>query len=620
EWTLTCTAKVPGSIAYSVAIYANGQTYMSNKVTVTVNNSSATTTQAAPSVTITSPSAGQTYIAGQTIPITWNSTGDTYGKVNIQLWQYYSTGGRGSSPAVTVSDSGSGAYNWVLPANQPAGTYSVSATLWGQDVTGWTGQFAIAAPASTQSFTVNSITPTSGPVGAPVTINASIPASGNYEIHFGNGGKTVSLSSGTQNINYAIPTGVSGCDFWTSNYACTLPVQAVAPGTYPVYISYTGPNGTNNSSNQVNFTVTASSVATTTQSAPTLSVSLSPTNPPVQDIAMGTTNVVLASYRLTNNNGEAVTVQGIGMIVGGDIRYSSVASNFRLMSGSTVIASGVNPASGQLKWSGINYEIPQGGYVDLNVVADINTWSALQPLGLENSTTNPTVQVALTGVNFIGASSGLNRSLGIQGIPGGSVMQVLRTNLTATPANVNLGSAFSPNELVGAFTFTNIGTDAATPYAQLDGISINLNLANSSASKATTTIRFADASGNILGSYQANIGINTGYALNGLGGAPTIPIGSSLTVYVYADTAINGINVRPVGSNIPIAINTSLTYYNWSDMTRTAIAPNPYPANALPVSGGMATVALNQPSNADELANVLQSIQGVLTELKSFGL
>ncbi|MCL5733639.1 MAG: peptidoglycan-binding protein, partial [Patescibacteria group bacterium] len=42
EWTLTCTAKVPGSIAYSVAIYANGQTYMSNKVTVTVNNSSAT--------------------------------------------------------------------------------------------------------------------------------------------------------------------------------------------------------------------------------------------------------------------------------------------------------------------------------------------------------------------------------------------------------------------------------------------------------------------------------------------------------------------------------------------------------------------------------------------------
>jgi hypothetical protein len=35
-WTMTCTAKVAGSSAFYVEIYANGQTYQSNTVTVTI--------------------------------------------------------------------------------------------------------------------------------------------------------------------------------------------------------------------------------------------------------------------------------------------------------------------------------------------------------------------------------------------------------------------------------------------------------------------------------------------------------------------------------------------------------------------------------------------------------
>jgi hypothetical protein len=42
-WTMTCTAKVPGSSTFYVEIYANGQVYRSNNVAVTIANTSSAT-------------------------------------------------------------------------------------------------------------------------------------------------------------------------------------------------------------------------------------------------------------------------------------------------------------------------------------------------------------------------------------------------------------------------------------------------------------------------------------------------------------------------------------------------------------------------------------------------
>lgn len=66
EWTMTCTAKVPGSSAFYVEIYANGQTYRSNLVNVIVGGSTQT-------ITVLSPNGGETWQVGQTYQIKWSA-------------------------------------------------------------------------------------------------------------------------------------------------------------------------------------------------------------------------------------------------------------------------------------------------------------------------------------------------------------------------------------------------------------------------------------------------------------------------------------------------------------------------------------------------------------------
>ncbi|MFA6094903.1 MAG: hypothetical protein WC757_03385 [Candidatus Paceibacterota bacterium] len=57
EWTMHCTAKVPGTSTFYVQIYANGQIYTSNKITVTIPSRTATT----PSITVLTPSGAEIY-------------------------------------------------------------------------------------------------------------------------------------------------------------------------------------------------------------------------------------------------------------------------------------------------------------------------------------------------------------------------------------------------------------------------------------------------------------------------------------------------------------------------------------------------------------------------------
>jgi peptidoglycan hydrolase-like protein with peptidoglycan-binding domain len=128
---------------------------------------------------------------------------------------------------------------------------------------GSTSQSGVAP--STQKIII-SLAPSSGQVGNTTEISIQglsyMPsAANNFTIHFGIGGKSglKAIDTGSSTfgslIIYTIPSGVSGCDFWISSYhVCTLPIQSVTPGTYPVYI--TDANG--NNSNTVYFTVNPS--------------------------------------------------------------------------------------------------------------------------------------------------------------------------------------------------------------------------------------------------------------------------------------------------------------------------------------------------------------------------
>lgn len=77
-WTMTCTAKVPGSSTFYVEIYANGQTYRSNIVTVNI-------VAPQPSITVLSPNGGEIWNYGTTHSIRLGYLGKFPDGVNIYL-------------------------------------------------------------------------------------------------------------------------------------------------------------------------------------------------------------------------------------------------------------------------------------------------------------------------------------------------------------------------------------------------------------------------------------------------------------------------------------------------------------------------------------------------------
>ncbi|MFH1093904.1 MAG: hypothetical protein V1739_07105 [Candidatus Omnitrophota bacterium] len=69
EWVMTCAANQIGTSNFYIQLYKGGQTYQSNIIKVTVVAST-------PSITVLSPNGGETLIAGETIPFSWQWTGN----------------------------------------------------------------------------------------------------------------------------------------------------------------------------------------------------------------------------------------------------------------------------------------------------------------------------------------------------------------------------------------------------------------------------------------------------------------------------------------------------------------------------------------------------------------
>lgn len=143
------------------------------------------------------------------------------------------------------------------------GTYTVSVT----NANGTSNQasFTVTAPGI---LSISSLSPSSGPVGTKVTITGpGFTPTGN-DIHFAEGGiRNVSSSNGTTLI-FTVPDSISGCDFWTSGFACTQPVRLVTPGDYVVFV-----RNANGQSNSVNFTVD--------KVGPVIITSLAPSSGPI---------------------------------------------------------------------------------------------------------------------------------------------------------------------------------------------------------------------------------------------------------------------------------------------------------------------------------------------------
>ncbi|MSU74725.1 hypothetical protein EXS57_03020, partial [Candidatus Kaiserbacteria bacterium] len=112
-WTMTCTAKVSGSSSFYVEIYANGQIYRSNQVTVTIPN----TTTLTPTITVVSPNGGEILTPGQTYTIRWSSQNIPSG-ARIRITIMNGTRGTNADPNTTIVTN--------LPANATSYTWTVS--------------------------------------------------------------------------------------------------------------------------------------------------------------------------------------------------------------------------------------------------------------------------------------------------------------------------------------------------------------------------------------------------------------------------------------------------------------------------------------------------------------
>lgn len=102
--------------------------------------------------------------------------------------------------------------------------------------------------------TITSISQTQGPVGTQITITGTGFTSSNV-VHFGVGGSmsVPSYNNGTT-IYYTIPSSVSACDVIQTFAVCTMMVQQVTAGSYPIYVS-----NANGQTSTVYFTVSGGS-------------------------------------------------------------------------------------------------------------------------------------------------------------------------------------------------------------------------------------------------------------------------------------------------------------------------------------------------------------------------
>lgn len=132
------------------------------------------------------------------------------------------------------------------------------------------GLFAVVLSAFSLSFTspalggktlplgpvIDSLQPSSGPVGTVVTITGSGFTPTGNTIHFAEGGMSgVNSSNGGTTLTFEVPYWISSCQFKSPALGfCNPPARLVTPGDYTVYVV----DG-NGQSNSMTFTVTSSS-------------------------------------------------------------------------------------------------------------------------------------------------------------------------------------------------------------------------------------------------------------------------------------------------------------------------------------------------------------------------
>lgn len=109
------------------------------------------------SISLVSPNGGEAYLQGATVPITWSSTGNPGAMVEI-----LAHGGGGTFP-VAATTANDGAFDWVIPVNQPPGTdYTIQVRSTSNPSLGDTSNSAFSIQEGTTTGSITVLSPNGG--------------------------------------------------------------------------------------------------------------------------------------------------------------------------------------------------------------------------------------------------------------------------------------------------------------------------------------------------------------------------------------------------------------------------------------------------------------------------
>jgi hypothetical protein len=194
DWTVPSYTVGPG---YSIEI----SSVLDPGIIDTSNATFSLTNDPAPagSITVTAPNGGETYLPGDTIPITWTSSGVVGSNVEIIAR------GAGQTLSIHAATANDGSYNWLVPAGQPSGTnytIEVRSTLDTAITDSSNGTFTIAPPPPANTITV--VSPNGGETlvrGQTVNItwNSTGTVGSNVKIMARRGSSSGTITSATAN-------------------------------------------------------------------------------------------------------------------------------------------------------------------------------------------------------------------------------------------------------------------------------------------------------------------------------------------------------------------------------------------------------------------------------------
>jgi peptidoglycan hydrolase-like protein with peptidoglycan-binding domain len=218
-----------GRTSTSVPFTVTGLTNATTAPGISVNGPSTLSQNVQGSWAVTVTTSGNNYLS---TTVTWGDESYTgaapetrstyYGQQQINFTHLYRQ---------------AGTYTITFRVKNLAGVESVTSTT--VTVTGVAGTLAL-----------NSLSPTSGRVGTTITLNGSGFTNDNI-VHFGVGGSQLVPSYSGSAISYVVPQYLSPCSVTPSGSICTQNIQAVTPGSYPMYVQ----NG-NGTTQTLTFAVT----------------------------------------------------------------------------------------------------------------------------------------------------------------------------------------------------------------------------------------------------------------------------------------------------------------------------------------------------------------------------